>query len=160
MWGFSGFSPCPIFDIQSVWVPMVMALVGVMEFAVWGLSGVVSVWSIDDMFFLFGEQNLFVICCSNVLMLGLFLVQTFTKSGLIENDCFELRKWLKAFGLFCYCSLVCISSFCAGIFAAILLDEILSALFNINLNESIKLMTKFLSSLDIGIAAEVGCLLK
>ena len=136
-----------------------MALGGGMEFGVWGLSGGVLLCSIDDMFFLFGPRNLFVICCSNVFVLGLFLVQTFTKSGLIENDCFVLRKWLKAFCFVCFRSLVCITSFCAGIFAAILLDEILSALFSINLNESIKLMTKF-SSFDIGIAAEVGCLLK
>ena len=143
MWGFSGFSPCPMFDIQYVWVPMVMALGGVMEFGVWGLSDGVLVWSIDDMFFLFWPRGLFVICCSNVLMLGLFLIQTFTKSGFIENDCFVLRKWLKAICFLCFRSLVCIASFCAGITAAILLDQFLSALFSINLNESIRLMTEF-----------------
>ena len=91
-------------------------------------------------------------------MFGLFLVHTFTKSELIERDCFVLRNGLKAFCFARFCSLVFITSSCAGIFAAIRLDEILSAHFSIKLNESIKLMTKFSTSFDIGFAADVGCL--
>ena len=87
-------------------------------------------------------------------------MHTFTKSGLIERDCFVLRNWPKAFCFVRFRSLVLITSSCAGIFAAFQLDEILSALISINLNESIRLITNFSSSFDIGIAADVRCLLK
>ena len=52
------------------------------------------------------------------------------------------------------------TSFCSGIFSAFLMDEILSAFFSIILKVSIKLIPKFSFSFDIGIAADVGCLLK
>ena len=97
MLGFNGFSPCPMFDMQSVCVPMVMALGLEISLGVWGLSGGVSVWFSYDIVLLLGPRNLLIMFCSNVLMFGLFLVQTFTKSELIERDCFVLRNWLKAF---------------------------------------------------------------
>ena len=143
--------------MQSICVPMVMALG--LEVS-WGLFGGLSVWFSDDVVLLMGPRNLLIMFCSKLLMFGLFLVHTFTKSELIEHDCFVLRNWLKGFCFASFRSLVFITSSCAGIFAVIELDEFLSALFSINLNESIKLMTKFSSSFDIGIAADVGCLLK
>ena len=149
-----------MFEMWSVYVPMVMTLGFKLSLEVWGLSGGVSVWFGDDIVFLLGPRNPLVMFCSKVLMLGLFLVHTFTKSELIELDCFVQRNWLKAFCCVCFRSLVFIRSYCADVFAVIRLDEILCALFSINLNELIKLMTKLSSSLDMGIAADVGCLLK
>ena len=156
MLGLSGFSPCPKFELLSYWVPMVMPG-GVVELIIGGLSGEVSAYSNDDTSFLFGPRNLVVILWSNVFTLGSLLVQTLTINELIECDCFVLREWQKACCSVCFRSLVCITSFCTGVLAVILLYEVLSAFFSINFNELIKFITKFLSSFENYIAAEVGC---
>ena len=134
--GLRGFYPCPMFELFLVCVPIVMLTGGVpvLFLCLWVISGQLSELLLDDMLFLLGPRNLFLIVCSFVFLLGLFLVHTSTMFGFWEiwiGDCnwFVRNRWLKAYCFVYFHFFTFMTSFCSKTLSAFLLVEILSAFF-------------------------------